>query len=59
MNQPLGAAIKCEREIPGVVDAVFAAHEIVGRQWPIDPRQRVIVNGVDLAKIGAHLADFH
>src|SRR5436309_451841 len=42
----------------GVVDAVFAADEIVGHQRPVDERQGVIVDGVDLAEFGAHLADF-
>src|SRR5258708_11691273 len=42
----------------GIVDAVFAADEVVGREGPVDERQSVIVNGVDLAEFGAHLADF-
>src|SRR5205814_4724702 len=42
----------------GIVDAVFAADEIVGHQRPVDERQGVVVDGVDLAEFGAHLADF-
>src|SRR6266478_1260880 len=42
----------------GIVDAVFAADEIVGHQRPVNERQSVIVDGVDLAEFGAHLADF-
>src|SRR5258708_5211365 len=42
----------------GVVDAVFAADEIIGYQRPVNERQSVIVDGIDLAKFGAHLADF-
>src|SRR5260370_27238238 len=42
----------------GIVDAVFAADEVVGREGPVDERQSVIVNSVDLAEFGAHLADF-
>src|SRR5439155_19589973 len=40
----------------GIVDAVFAADEIIGHQRPVDERQGVIVDGVDLAEFGAHLA---
>src|SRR5260370_9910489 len=42
----------------GIVDAVFPADEIIGHQWPVNERQGVIVNGVDLAEFGAHLPDF-
>src|SRR6266446_630806 len=42
----------------GIVDTVFAADEIVGHQRPVNERQGVIVDGVDLAEFGAHLADF-
>src|SRR6266478_8350211 len=42
----------------GIVDDVFAADEIVGHQRPVNERQSVIVDGVDLAEFGAHLADF-
>src|SRR5258708_33523125 len=42
----------------GVIDAIFASDEIIGDERPIDVGERVIVNGIDLAKISAHLADF-
>src|SRR5438552_1678545 len=42
----------------GIVDAVFAADETVGHQRPVNERQGVVVDGVDLAEFGAHLADF-
>src|SRR6266566_5097434 len=42
----------------GIVNAVLAADEIIGHQRPVDERQGVIVDGVDLAEFGAHLADF-
>ena len=41
-----------------IVDAIFAANEIVGHQRPINKWQRVVVDGVDLAEFGAHFADF-
>src|SRR5258708_3108850 len=41
----------------GIVNAVLTADEIVGHQRPVNERQRVIVDGVDLAKFGSHLAD--
>ena len=41
-----------------VVDAVFSADEIVGHQRAVNERQGVIVDRVDLAKFGAHFADF-
>ena len=44
--------------IPGIINTVFAANEIVGHQRPVNERQGVIVDGVDLAEFGAHLADF-
>src|SRR5260370_21458720 len=42
----------------GIVNAVFAADEIIGHQRPVDEGQGVIVDGVDLAEFGTHLADF-
>ena len=42
----------------GVIDAVFAADKIVRHQRPVDERQRMIVDGVDLAEFSAHFADF-
>src|SRR5437899_2947845 len=42
----------------GIVDAVFAADEIVGHQRPVDERQGMIVDGVDLAEFGAHFSHF-
>src|SRR6266446_1323289 len=42
----------------GIVDSVLAAYEIVGHQRPVNERQRVIMDGIDLAKFGSHLADF-
>src|SRR6267378_7216176 len=42
----------------GIVDTIFAADEIVGHQRPVNERQRVIMDGVDLAEFGAHLANF-
>src|SRR5260370_5095646 len=42
----------------GIVNAVFAAKEMVGHQGPVNERQSVVVNGVDLAEFGAHFADF-
>src|SRR5882672_1522124 len=41
-----------------VVDAVFAANEIIGNERPIDEWQGMIVNRVDLAELRAHFADF-
>src|SRR5712664_1876311 len=42
----------------GIVNAVLTADQIVGHQRPVNERQRVIVDRVDLAKFCAHLADF-
>src|SRR5882724_5828517 len=47
----------CEREA-GIIDTVFAADEIVGDKRAVDVLKSVIVDGVDLAKFGAHFADF-
>src|SRR6266403_170446 len=41
----------------GIVDAVFAADEIIGNERPIDEWKSVVVNGVDLAKLRAHFSD--
>src|SRR5947208_1496464 len=41
-----------------IVDAIFAANEIVGHQRPINKWQRVVVDGVDLDELAAHFADF-
>ena len=41
---------------PGIVDAVFAAHQIPRRKWTIRPRQHMVVQYIDLSKRGAHLA---
>src|SRR5437773_580082 len=54
----LGGGQEARKGDAGIVDAVFASDEIIGHQWPIDERQGVIVDGVDLAEFGAHLADF-
>src|ERR1700688_4918004 len=43
----------------GIIDAVFAADEIIGSERAIDVRQGMIMDGVYLAEIRAHLADFH
>src|SRR2546425_13107365 len=40
-----------------IVDAIFAAHEVVDDQRPIRPRQDMIVKPVHLAERRAHLAD--
>src|SRR6266403_1079638 len=42
----------------GIVDAVLAADEIVGRQRPVNEWQGVIVDGVDFAEFGAHFSHF-
>ena len=41
---------------PGIVDAVFSAHQILRDQRPIDKWQHVIVHAIDLAKSGSHFA---
>src|SRR5207245_2023479 len=47
----------CERQA-GIIDTVFAADEIVGDKRAVDVLKSVIVDGVDLAKFGAHFANF-
>ena len=42
---------------PSIVDAVFAADQVGGDQWTVNPRQHVIVQSVHLAECRAHLAD--
>src|ERR1700730_13567345 len=55
----LGGGKKTGDRDAGIVDAIFPTNEIVGRKGTVDVRERVIVNGVDLAEIGAHLAYLH
>ena len=52
-----GFGISRATEMPGVVDAVFAADQVVDDERPIGPRQHVVVQRVDLAERRAHLAD--
>src|SRR6267378_1448616 len=54
----LGGRKKMRQRETGIVDAVFTPDEIVGHQRPVDERERMIVNGVDLAEVRAHFADF-
>src|SRR4029453_15907260 len=42
----------------GIVDAVFAADQIIGDERPINVLKSVVVNRVDFAELGAHFADF-
>ena len=42
----------------GIVDAVFAADQVVHDERPIGPGKHVIVERVDLAERRAHLPDF-
>ena len=44
--------------MPGIVDPVFAADEVVDDERTIGPRQHVVVQAVHLAERRAHLADF-
>src|ERR1700730_19143227 len=53
----LGGGKKAGDREAGIVDAVFPANEIVGRERTVDVGERMVVNGIDLAEIGAHLAD--
>src|SRR6266446_2581733 len=48
---------EAREEEAGVVDAVLPADQIIGDERPVNERQGVIVNGVDLAKVSARLAD--
>src|SRR5216684_3508420 len=48
---------EAREEEAGVVDAVLAADQIIGDERPVNERQGVIVNGVDLAKVSTLLAD--
>ena len=41
----------------GVVDAIFAADEIHGGEGTVNEAESMVVDGVDLAEAGAHLAD--
>src|SRR5260370_31116816 len=41
-----------------IIDAVFAADEIVGHQRPVNERQSMIVDGVDPSQFGPQLSQF-
>ena len=57
-EEALGRGKNAAERQARVVDAVFAAHQILGDQRPVDPGQHVVVQRVDLAEGRAHLADF-
>ena len=57
-KRPFGDGKNAAERKARVVDAVLAAHQVLGDQRPVDPGQHVVVQRVDLAERGAHLADF-
>src|SRR6266851_7549110 len=48
---------KAREEEAGVVDAVLPADQIIGDERPVNEREGVIVNGVDLPEVSTLLAD--
>ena len=54
---PFGAGRMRSIENSGVVDAILAADQILRHQRAVGPGQHVVVQRVDLAECGAHLAD--
>src|SRR5260370_11001782 len=57
-EDPLGRGEDARDGKAGVINAIFAAQQIVGHHGTIGPLQRVVVNRIHLAEGRAHLADF-